>query len=77
VSFQYTYDAKGKAVGVFVPINEWEKITSELKKRKHSKAKPDDKSRILKSIEKGMKEVARIEKGKMKSIPVKQLLDAL
>ena len=37
MSLQYTYDAKGKVVGVFVPINEWEKITSELKKTKTGK----------------------------------------
>ncbi len=37
MSFQYTYDAKGKPVGVFVPINEWEKITNELKKTKSIK----------------------------------------
>lgn len=35
MSFQYTYDASGKPIGVFVPINEWEKLTSELKKRQH------------------------------------------
>ena len=77
VSFQYTYDAKGKPVGVFVPINEWEKITNELKKTKSEKKTTNSKSRILKSIEKGMKEVNQIEKGKLKSIPLKQLLDAL
>jgi transposase len=73
MSFQYTYDAKGKPIGVFVPINEWEKITSELKKKKNR----SNKTRILKSVEKGMKQVKQIEKGKLKSIPLKQLLDAL
>jgi hypothetical protein len=73
MSFQYTYDANGKPVGVFVPINEWGKITTELKKNKASNSK----SKILKSIEKGMKQVGQIEKGKLKSIPLKQLLDAL
>jgi len=72
MSFQYTYDAKGKPVGVFVPINEWDKIAAELKKKKTA-----TKSRILKSVERGMKQISRIEKGKMKSIPLKQLLDAL
>ena len=73
MSFQYTYDAKGKPIGVFVPINEWEKITTELKKKKDRSSK----TRILKSVEKGMKQVNQIEKGKLKSIPLKQLLDAL
>lgn len=73
MSFQYTFDAKGKSAGVFVPINEWGKITAELKKTKTSNGK----SRILKSIEKGVKQVNEIEKGKLKSIILNQLLDAI
>ena len=65
-------DAKGKTVGVFVPINEWEKITIELKKMKSSK-----KSSVLNGIKKGMRQVQQIEKGKLKSISLKQLLDEL
>ncbi len=73
MSFQYTYDAKGKPVGVFVPINEWDIITAELKKNKaHTQ-----KNKILKSVEKGIREVNQIEKGKVKSVSLKQLLDAL
>lgn len=72
MSFQYTYDTKGKPVGVFVPINEWEKITTGLKKKNTG-----NKTRILASVEKGMKQVKQIEKGKLKSISLKQLMDAL
>lgn len=77
MSFQYTYDTKGKPVGVFVPISEWEKITTGLKKRKAGNRTSKDKNKILVSVEKGMKQVTQIEKGKLKSIPIKQLLDAL
>lgn len=77
MSFQYTYDAKGKPIGVFVPINEWGKITTALKKTKQVKKKDSPKKKILDSVEKGMKQVELIEKGKMKSVSVKQLLDAL
>lgn len=73
MSFQYTYDAKGKPVGVFVPIHEWEKLTSELIKRKTGNSK----SRVLKSVERGLLQVKQIEKGKLKSVTLKQLLDAL
>lgn len=73
MSFQYTYDSKGKPVGVFVPINEWEKITSGLKKKKL----PGKKNKTLSSLERGMRQVNQIEKGKIKSISLKQLLDAL
>lgn len=37
----------------------------------------NSKNEILKSVERGMKQVSRIEKGKLKSIPLKKLLDAL
>ena len=77
MSFQYTLDAKGKPIGVFVPINEWEKITLELKAAGVKKSGTAGKAKILASIEKGMKQVSQIEKGKRKSIPLKQLLDAL
>jgi len=73
MSFQYTYDAKGKPVGVFVPIHEWEKLTNGHTRSK----KTSNKARILKSVEKGMKQVKQIEKGSLKSIPLKQLLDTL
>lgn len=73
MSLQYTYDTKGKPVGVFVPINEWEKITDALKKKKAGRTNP----RILKSVERGIKQVKEIEQGKLKSISLKQLLDAL
>ncbi|MGC4037135.1 MAG: hypothetical protein QM764_14345 [Chitinophagaceae bacterium] len=74
MSFQYTYDEKGKPLGVFVPIGEWEKITSGLKKKKKASGR---KNKVLNSIEKGLKQVSQIEKGKLKSISLKQLLDAL
>jgi hypothetical protein len=77
MSFQYTYDTKGKPIGVFVPINEWERITTGLKKKNTGNRTPNNKIRILASVEKGMKQVNKIEIGKLKSIPLKQLLDAL
>ena len=52
MSFQYTYDANGKPIGVFVPINEWEKLTHELRKTKAVRGKSSSKADILKSIEK-------------------------
>ncbi len=77
MSFQYTFDAKGKPVGVFVPIREWNKITGESKNKKSADGSTNPKEKILTGIEKGMKQVKQIEKGKIKSISLKQLLDAL
>lgn len=77
MSFQYTYDANGNPVGVFVPISEWDKITVELQKKKDIKRSGTSKEKILLGIDNGMKQVKDIEKGKLKSISLKQLLDAL
>ncbi len=77
MSFQYTYDAKGKPVGVFVPITEWNKITGETKQRKPAKRPVPTKEKVLSSIEKGIRQINQIEKGKLKSISLNQLLHAL
>lgn len=77
MSFQYTYDANGKPVGVFVPIAEWNKITGESQKKKYTRRSVTAKEKILRGIEKGIKQVDSIEKGKLKSLSLKQLMDAL
>ena len=72
-----TYDANGKPIGVFIPINEWEEITDQLKKIKTPEKDTAKKSAIIDSIRKGMKQVRQIEKGKIESIPLQKLLDEL
>jgi hypothetical protein len=74
MSLQYTYDTEGKPVGVFIPLNEWEKITVALRKEKK---KPTVKKSSVDTILKGFKQVNLIEKGKLKPISIKQLLDEL
>ncbi len=77
MSFQYTYDSKGKPVGVFIPINEWGKITDEIKKNRREVKNSAKKTGTLKGIKKGMQQVSLIENRKIKSIPLQQLLDEL
>jgi hypothetical protein len=48
MSLQYTYDADGKPIGVFIPINEWEDLTNQLKKNKPMKKVM--KKNIIKSV---------------------------
>ncbi len=76
MSFQYTYDTNGKAVGVFVPINEWEKLTG-LKKGKTPKKTASGNNATRRSIAKGMQQVGAIEKGELQSVPLQQLLNEL
>lgn len=75
MSFQYTYDANGKPVGVFIPIHEWEELTAELKKARTSAT--GVKSPTAKRVLKGIKQVEQIRQGKIKSISLKQLFDEL
>jgi hypothetical protein len=75
---QYTYDNKGRALGVFIPIGEWKKIT---KKYKELEAKPDDapptKEEILKSITEGIHQAKLHQQGKIKLKTARQLFDEL
>jgi hypothetical protein len=79
MSVQYTFDSNGKTVDVFVPLQEWEQIKNELKKKRTSLSSPkkQDNSKVLSGIKKGLKQINQIEKGKLKSISLKQLLDEL
>lgn len=77
MSFQYTYNAHGKPIGVFVPLNEWEKITIALKEASGTRRKVQINNPQISRILKGLKQVDRIEKGKLKSISIKQLLNEL
>ena len=75
MALQYTYDANGKPVGVFIPISEWEEITADNEQKIIlTKTK---KAALLKSISKGLLEVEQIKKGTKKAIPIQQLLDEL
>lgn len=76
MSFQYTYNDEGEPVGVFVPIHEWEKLTSVLSKKKAQKKIPK-KSAFLNKIKQGMQQVELIEHGKLNSVSLHQLLDEL
>lgn len=49
MSFQYTYDAQGKPIGVFIPINEWEQLKFEIKKLVFKIIRPQ----YSKALEKG------------------------
>ncbi|MBK5272085.1 MAG: hypothetical protein JJE22_13830 [Bacteroidia bacterium] len=48
-----------------------------LKSKKTISKTFKEKTKLLASVEKGMKQVSQIEKGKLKSIALKQLLDTL
>ena len=80
MTLQYTYDNKGRAIGVFIPILEWKKITKKYKELETPEEEvdtPPTKQEILDSIRDGLKQVKLHQQGKIKLKSAKQLLDEL
>ena len=78
MTLQYTYDNKGRTVGVFIPISEWKKITKKYKSLDVANDDvPPTKDEILKSIKDGMQQVKLHRQGKVKLKTAKELLDEL
>ncbi len=80
MSFQITYDARGEALGVFIPIEQWEEITKKhkdlAKLEKNIYAEPT-KEEIISCIQQGMKEAQLHLMGKLKLKTASQLLKEL
>ncbi len=78
MAVQIIQDGRGKAAGVFIPINQWEEL-----KKKHNELAAlevdanDDKNGILRNLKETVEELKMIERGKLKARPAKQLLDEL
>jgi len=78
MTLQYTYDNKGRALGVFIPISEWKKITKKYKELDVTTDEaPPTKDEILKSIAEGIQQAKLHQQGKIKLKTAQQLLDEL
>jgi hypothetical protein len=80
MTLQYTYDNKGRAIGVFIPITEWKKITKkykELETTNEDEYMPPTKQEVLNSIKEGLEQVKLHQQGKIKLKTAQQLLDEL
>jgi len=75
MTLQYTFDDRGKPIGVFIPISEWKKITKKHKDLDISDA--PSKADILESIKDGLRQAKEHQKGKLKLKSAQQLLDEL
>ncbi|MES2703633.1 MAG: hypothetical protein V4649_13405 [Bacteroidota bacterium] len=78
MNVQYISDAQGRAIGDFIPIEEWNKL-----RKKHRELEdaamdaPPLKDEILDSIVKGRRQARLHQKGKLKLKTAQQLLDEL
>jgi len=79
MTLQYTYDNKGRALGVFIPISDWKKIVKKYKELDQSEVNdaPPTKQEILQSIKEGIQLAKMHQKGKIKLKTAQQLLDEL
>ena len=70
-------DSKGKATGVFIPINEWKALKKQYKDLAILEYDEPTKEELLQGLKQAVTELKLIEKGKLKARPVKALLDEL
>ena len=77
MSVQLIEDSKGRTTGVFIPIDDWEKLKKQHKSLKALEYEEPTKAQLLKELKEAVIELKLIEQGKLKARPAKQLLDEL
>ena len=74
---QVIQDSKGKATGVFIPINEWKELKKQYKDLEELEYEEPSKEQILQELKEAVTHLKLIEQGKLKARPAKALLDEL
>ena len=74
---QIIEDGKGKATGVFIPINEWKALKKRYKDLAALEYEEPTKEQILMELKEAVKELTLIKQGKLKARPAKELLNKL
>ena len=74
---QVIQDGKGKATGVFIPINEWDQLKKKYKDLAILEYDEPSKENLLEEIKEALIELKLVEQGKLKTRPIKALLDEL
>ncbi len=74
---QVINDSNGKPSGVYIPINDWEILKKQNKKLQQLEDDEPSREQILYELKEAITELRKIEQGKSKSRPAKELLDEL
>jgi hypothetical protein len=74
---QLIEDSKGKATGVFIPINDWKRLKKQYKTLGELEYEEPTKSQLLQELKEAVIELKLIEQGKLKARPAKELLNEL
>jgi len=77
MKFQVIQDSKGKATGIFIPINEWKELKKQYKDLEVLEYEEPSKEQILQELKEAVSQLKLIEQGKLKARPAKALLDEL
>ena len=78
MTLQFTYDNKGRKIGVFIPIGEWKKFAKKYKELDSYTADSiPSKEEVLKSIKEGLDQAKLHHEGKLALKTAQQLLDEL
>jgi len=77
MSLQYISDSKGQTTGVFIPIQEWEKLKERYRELEEWESESSSKDQVLKELKEAVSELKQIEKGERQARPAQKLLDEL
>lgn len=77
MNLQVIKDSKGKATGIFIPINEWMELKKQYRDLEALEYKEPTKVQLLQELREAVQELQLIEKGKLKARPAKELLNEL
>ncbi|WP_221390405.1 hypothetical protein [Dyadobacter sp. NIV53] len=74
---QVIQDGKGKATGVFIPINEWDQLKKKYKDLAILEYDGPSEVNLLEEIKEALIELKLVEEGKLITRPIQSLLDEL
>ncbi len=77
MKLQIIQDSKGKATGVYIPINDWNTLKKQYSELEVLEFEEPSKEQILFEFKEAVNELKLIDQGKLKSRPLKALLDEL
>ena len=77
MGLQIIQDGKGKATGIYIPMNEWKELKRQYKDLEMLEYKEPTKEQILQELKEAVTELKLIEQGKLKARPAKALLNEL
>lgn len=74
---QIIQDSKGKATGVYIPINEWKALKKQFQDLEALEYEEPSKEQILQELKEAVQELKLVEQGNLKARSATELLNEL